>query len=205
MEKLDLKKTMKEFYSPSAKAVAAVDVPELPFLMVDGRGNPNGSKEFEQALGALYNVAYTMKFDLKKQGGPEYSVMPLEGLWWTEEDGTFTLGSKDEWRWTAMIATPEFITEEQVQEAIEQAKKKGDNPALDLIRLERYNEGPSAQIMYVGPYSEEEPTIRRIHEFIEANGYERRGKHHEIYLGDPRRSAPEKLKTVIRQPVRRRD
>ncbi len=201
-EKLDLKKTFKEFYTPPADRVVQVELPELSYLAVEGKGNPNDSEAFQRAIEAMYSVAYTMKFAFKKKGGPEYGVMPLEALWWTDEEtGLFDPRSKDVWRWRLLILQPDFVTEADVAETIEQVKQKKDNPMLDSVRLERLTEGRSAQTMHVGPYSEEKPTIERVHAFIADQGGRPCGRHHEIYLGDPRRSAPEKLRTVIRQPM----
>ncbi len=203
MEKLDLKKTFKQFYSPPSDRVVCVDLPELSYLAIDGKGNPNDSEVFHHAMEALFSVAYTMKFAFKKKGGPEYGVMPSEGLWWTDdESGAFDMESKSPWRWTLLILQPDFVRSEDVAETIEQVRQKRENPALDGLRLEAITEGTSAQTMHVGPYSEERPTIERIHAFIEEQGCRPYGKHHEIYLGDPRRSAPERLRTVIRQPMR---
>ncbi|MDE3090429.1 MAG: GyrI-like domain-containing protein [Chloroflexota bacterium] len=208
MKKLDLRKDLKYLYSPSAKKVEIVDVPKMNFLMLDGVGNPNTSQEYQDALGALYNVAYTLKFMLKLKIKPavDYPVMALEGLWWVEGVEQFTMeqlmGRKDEWKWTMMIMQPDIITRDLVAQAIDEARRKKDSPSLDKIRLERYNEGRCAQIMHIGPYSAEQPTIERLHAFIKESGHALRGKHHEIYMGDPRRTKPERLKTILRQPMR---
>lgn len=202
MPKIDLRKEMKALYSPSAKAPELVEVPPLRFLMVDGVGDPNTRPEFGQATEVLYSLSYTLKFMLKK--GPEaidYGVLPLEALWWAGDSATFRLDDRTDWHWTAMIAQPQWITEALLQEAVAQVRKKKDLPALPLVRMERYHEGLSAQIMHLGPYAAEAPTIARLHEFISAQGYRCAGKHHEIYLSDPHRSAPEKMRTIIRQPV----
>jgi hypothetical protein len=198
MEKVDLMKQWKHLYKPSKKEVTAVDVPPLNFLMIDGQGAPGG-EEYSTALGALYSVAYTLKFTLKAQG-MDFKVMPLEGLWWADDMAAFTEANKDEWKWTAMILVPEFVTVEMVADAKVQAEVKKGLPAISRVRLETYHEGPSAQILYIGPYSDEDETIQRIHQFIDDDGHKLRGKHHEIYLSDPNRTAPEKLKTIIRQP-----
>lgn len=139
---------------------------------------------------------------LKK--GPEaldYAVMPLESLWWMDEAGGFSLENKDEWKWTAMLMQPIFVTREHFVKAVEAVRKKNDPPGLEKVRLESFEEGLAAQIMHIGPYAAEAPTIEKIHKFIADNGYRLRGKHHEIYLSDPRRTPPEKIKTVIRQPI----
>jgi len=206
MPPLDLVKQLKSLYSPSAKHPAIVEVPDLAFLMIDGRGDPNTSEAYEAALQALYGVAYTLKFTLKKTD-PErdFKVAPLEGLWWTDV-GAPTMDDlqrdRDAWNWTMMIAVPDAMTADEVTAATGAAARKRELAAAPLIRLERLEEGLAAQIMHIGPYAEEAPTIERLHEFVAAQGYELRGRHHEIYLGDPRRTAPERLKTVVRHPVR---
>ena len=198
MEKVDLMKELKHLYRPSKKEVTAVDVPPLKYLMIDGQGAPGG-EEYGIALGALYSVAYTLKFSSKAQG-TDFKVMPLEGLWWADDMAAFAEANKEAWKWTAMILVPDFVTEEMVEEAKAQAMEKKALPAISRVRLETYHEGPSAHILYIGPYADEDETIQRIHQFIEQQGNRLRGKHHEIYLSDPNRTAPEKLKTVIRQP-----
>ena len=201
--KTDFKKELKHLYSPSKKAFTIVDVPPMQFLMVDGHGDPNTSQEYQDAVEALYAVAYKVKFASKADLERDYVVPPLEGLWWAGDMDTFTTSrDKSAWDWTMMIMQPEWITQEMVERAIEQVGKKKELPALPRLRLDTYHEGPSVQIMYVGAYDDEGPTIARMHAFIEAEGYEPGGKHHEIYLGDPRKVAPEQLKTVLRQPVR---
>jgi hypothetical protein len=200
MDKIDLKKEFKDFYKVSAIEVGFVTVPPIEFLMIDGRGAPAG-EEYMNAVPALYSLAYTMKFAAKKDG-VDYTVMPLEGLWWAEDMAAFTENRQDEWEWTAMIATPDFVTDAQLASAKEAVKqKKGNLPGLDEVRLEVFNEGLSAQITHMGSYDAEGPTIERLHAAIKSNGYMLRGKHHEIYLNDPSRTAIEKVKTIIRQPV----
>jgi hypothetical protein len=205
MVKIDFKKKLKEFYAGvSAKDFSIVDVPTLNFLMIDGQGYPGTSQEYQEAMETLYPVSYTLKFMLKKKG-KEYVVMPLEGLWWAKDMTVFTtefMVRKDEWKWTSMVMQPDFITQEMVNQAIEEVKKKKNPVALPKLRFEQYTEGLSAQILYFGSYSDEGPTIERLHSFIEEQGYQRRGKHHEIYLSDPRRTKPERLKTIIRQPMK---
>ena len=202
MDKIDFKKTLKHLYSPSPNKIEIVDVPEMQFLMIDGEGNPNTAQEYKDALEALYGLAFSLKFMLKKRGGfPDYSVPPLEGLWWAEDMSVFVQEQKDEWIWTMMIMQPDFVTDEMVMGTSEELKKKKDPVSLPKIRLESYHEGQAAQTMHIGPYSAEGPTIQRLHDFIEESGHSLRGKHHEIYISDPRRVAPEKMKTVIRQPV----
>jgi hypothetical protein len=204
MLKVDFKKELKHLYRPSAKEVVAVEVPEMDFLMVDGVGDPNTAREYQEAVEALYAVAYALKFMVKK--GPaavDYGVMPLEGLWWMDDMSQFSVDNKELWQWTMMIMQPEYVTEPLFREALEQVGKKKDPPALPKVRFESYHEGLSAQIMHIGPYAAEAPTIERVHRFILESGYQLRGKHHEVYLSDPRRTAPERMKTVIRQPMGR--
>jgi hypothetical protein len=202
MEKIDYKKQFKHLYGPSTKKVEAVEVPQMNFLMVDGQGNPNTAKSFSDAIEALYPVAYTLKFMVKRgTEGIDYGVLPLEGLWWADDMSAFSTGNKDSWKWTLMIMQPEFITSEMVKEAIEEVGRKKKPVALPLMRFEVFKEGKSAQIMHIGPFSEEGPTIEKVHSFIKASGSQMVGKHHEIYLSDMRRVAPEKWKTIVRQPM----
>ncbi len=202
MTKIDFKKTMKEFYNPPKKFEIA-DLPEMQFLMVDGHGDPNTAQEYQDAVEALYAVAYKMKFISKKTLEKDYVVPPLEGLWWAEDMDTFITREKSAWDWTMMIMIPDWITFEIFTDAIEQVRKKKDLPSLDKVRLESYHEGLSVQVMHIGSYDDEGPVLAKMHtEFIPSNGYVENGKHHEIYLSDPRRVAPEKLRTVLRQPIK---
>jgi len=203
MSKIDFKKELKHLYRPSPKEFMVVDVPPMKFLMIEGHGDPNTAQEYQDAVEALYAVSYKLKFMSKKELGKDYVVPPLEGLWWAEDMETFTTArDKSAWDWTMMIMQPEWITQEMVEEAVKQVEKKG-LPALSKLRLETYHEGLAVQILHIGSYDDEAPTIARMHVFIDENGYELAGKHHEIYLSDPRKVAPEKLKTVLRQPVRK--
>ena len=202
--KIDFKKTQKELYQPKAKEVVIVEVPEMKFLMIDGMGSPGDSKEYKDALATLYPVAFKTKF-LSKAKGKDYVVPPLEGLWWADNMNDFRSGVRDKWKWTMMIMQPEWITKELIKEAIEITRKNKPelSELLNKLRLESYIEGKSAQIMHLGPFSEEGPTIDKVHVFIEESGGNFDGlthKHHEIYLSDPRRAKPENMKTVIRQP-----
>lgn len=202
MEKMDLKKTLKHLYQPSAKEIVCVDVPEMNFLMVDGEGDPNTSQSFSDAIEALYPVSYTLKFMVKKgEMGIDYGVLPIEALWWSDDMNAFSTGNKDAWKWTLMIMQPEFITREMVKEAMEEVARKKKPVALPLVRFESFKEGKVAQTMHIGHFSEEGPTIEKVHSFIEDNGSHRVGKHHEIYLSDLRRVAPEKWKIIVRQPM----
>ncbi len=203
MEKIDYKKEYKNLYKPSAKKCEIVDVPEFQFLMIDGKGDPNTSQEYKEAVEALFSTAYTLKFMIKKgEKRIDYAVMPMEGLWWADDHTAFTEGRKDDWFWTMMIMHPEFINKEDINSAIEAVKKKKDLPAIDKLYFKKFHEGKSAQIMHIGPFSEEGPTIEKLHKFIEESGYEISVKHHEIYLSDIRRADPARWKTVIRQPVK---
>ena len=194
------KPDLKSLYGPRAGRPELVDVPEMAFLVVDGQGDPNTGDEYRQALEALFSVSYTLKFGLKKSRGLDFRVAPLETLWWA--DGADLLAApKAEWRWTALMRQPDEVTADDVAAAIATAGRKKPLPGLARVRFERFAEGESAQVMHVGPYSAEGPTIEGLRSFIAASGRKPRGKHHEIYLGDPRRAAPEKLKTVVRQPV----
>jgi hypothetical protein len=203
MTKLDLKKDLKHLYKPSANVISRVDVPPLHYLMLDGEGDPNTAPAFQAAMEALFAVAYAIKFMSKADPGIDYTVMPLEGLWWTDDMAQFSVSAKADWQWKVMIMQLDHITEDMVQQAIEKTRAKKNPPALDKLRFETYHEGLSAQIMYVGPFADEGPTIARLHAWIAENGYTHHGAkaHHEIYLSDMRRTAPEKLKTVIRQPM----
>jgi hypothetical protein len=203
MEKVDIKKKLKHLYDPSAKEISFVEVPQMNFVMIDGYGDPNKAKEYQEAVEALYSISYTIKFAVKKEQGIDFGVMPLEGLWWADDMSLFNT-SKDIWKWIAMIMQPEYVTGALFDIALREVEKKKSLPALSRARFQSFHEGPSAQIMYFGPYSAEDSTIEMIHKFIKEQGYSFDGllqKHHEIYLSDPRRTAPDKLKTVIRQPV----
>ncbi len=201
MAKIDLKKELADLYKAPREPVM-VDVPELKYIMVDGKGDPNVSEWFQEATGALYAVSYTLKFKLKRgPGAMDYVVMPLQGLWWAEDMDAFLAEAKDQYVWTLMILQPEEVTQAMFEEACQEVREKKGLEAVDRLRLEPYHEGPSAQVMHVGPYADEAPTIAGLHLFIDESGHRPRGKHHEIYLGDPRRTAPERLKTIIRQPV----
>ncbi len=202
MMKIDFKKELKHLYNPSAKRVETVDVPMMNFLMINGSGDPNTAQEYKDSLAALFTVSYALKFMVKKEKGVDYGVLPLEGLWWTDDMNQFRMENKDVWKWTSMIMQPEYATENLVSIAIEQVEKKKNPPALPKIRFESFHEGLSAQTVHIGPYSAEAPTIKKLHDVIKETGHELRGKHHEIYLSDRRRSPPEKWKTVIRQPIR---
>jgi len=202
MEKLDIIKQLGDLYKPPSREVVEVTVPALEFLMVDGEGDPNASQAYGDALEALYAMSYTIKFALKK--GPaqiDYRVMPLEGLWWADDMSDFAGMDRSLWKWTMMIMQPSVVTPEVVEAARAQVAAKKDPVALPLVRYASFEEGRAAQTMHIGPFSEEGPTIARVHDFIATSGHELRGKNHEIYLTDIRRADPAKWKTVIRQPM----
>ncbi len=202
MAKKDLSEDLQSLYFPSAKEPVMVDVPEMQYLMVDGTGNPNDSVAFKEAIGALYGVAYTAKFTAKFTGGGKIQVMPLEALWWGDQED-FLKARKDSWQWRLLLMMPPAVTQERFNDAVRQLRAKKNPPGLDRVRLETWREGLAAQILYVGPYAEETATIERLHAYIRGQGLRPAGKHHEIYIGDPNRSKPEKLKTVIRAPASR--
>ena len=221
MQTYNLKKERKDLYAPRQGDFEIVDVPEMGFLMVDGHGDPNTSAAFGEAVHALYTVSYAVRAAAKARWGRVHTVAPLEGLWSAKDWGAFRARDKDAWDWTMMIAQPDWVTGEFVHEALTAAQKtaaqktaaqktaaqktaaqKKGLPALSLIRFERYAEGRSAQILHVGSYDDEGPTLERLHvEFLPANGLLPRGRHHEIYLSDHRKTEPAKLRTILRQPV----
>ncbi|MBX2874701.1 MAG: GyrI-like domain-containing protein [Saprospiraceae bacterium] len=206
MTKIDFKKAFKNEYAPKAKAPSVIEVPPMNYLMIDGEGYPEENQTWTDSIEALYPLAFGLKFMFKKKTPPadyyDYVVPPLEGLWWLAKgDPDFYLQNKEDWRWTMMIRQPDFITAQMVEEKIEELKIKKRLPALDKVRFERMNEGLVVQIMHIGPFSEEPATLEVLHGFIRDNGYDFRAKHHEIYLSDPRRANPEKMKTVLRQPI----
>jgi len=200
--KVDFKRELRELYSARRDATF-VEVPELQFAMVDGHGDPNDAPEYAEAVQALFSVSYTARFALKRApDGLDYGVMPLEGLWWAKDMSAFTAGDKSSWDWTMMIMQPAQVTRAVFEDARVAASRKKSLPAIDRLRLQPFNEGRSAQLLHVGPYAAEGPTIQRLHTFIADHGCELGGQHHEVYLNDPSRTAPEKLRTIIRQPVR---
>lgn len=201
MQKIDLKKDLKHIYKASAKEVVQVEVPTFNFLMIDGKGDPNKSQEYTEAVEALFSVSYTAKFMVKKgEQALDYAVMPLEGLWWADDMSAFVANDKSNWKWTMMIMQPSFVGKVFIDAAIAEVHRKKKLSSLSKLRLESFTEGRCAQILHIGPFSEEGPTIARVHDFIDSRA-SRTGKHHEIYLSDIRRAAPEKWKTIIRHPM----
>lgn len=206
MQTLDLKKQYKQLYAPSAKAPELVQVPQLQFIMVDGQiepgRRPGDSPRFQAATSALYGVSYALKFMSKQrtENPIDYGVMALEALWWIE-DGDFDFDKPDNWHFTAMIMQPDHITAAMVDDAVAKVRKKDAAPILDEMRFAPFEEGLCVQMMHIGPYATEPATIAQMERFAVEQGYRFRLLHHEIYLGNPRRTAPEKLKTVLRHPV----
>ena len=202
MVKYDFKKEKKDLYYPSDKQVSVVDVQRMNFLMVDGKGDPNASQEYKNAMEALFPVSFKAKFLSKKENNQDYVVMPLEGLWWVEDMKEFSIEDKGSWKWTAMIMQPEFINKGLIEKAMEEVETKKNPESLSKVNFNKFSERLSAQIMHLGPYGAAEvPTVEKLHDFIEKSGYKIRDKHHEIYISDVRRTKPERLKTVIRQPI----
>lgn len=201
MQKLDFKTTLKSYFSAPVDRFVVVDIQALPFAMVDGHGDPNISADYKAAVEALFGLSYKLKF-MSKSEGRDYVVGPLQGLWWADDMDDFVRRAKEKWSWTMMIMQPEWITEARLAEGIEEVRKKG-SVIPEGLRLEIFDEGKCVQTLHVGPYDDEGPVLHRLHhEFLPANGLVETGKHHEIYLSDPRRVAPAKLRTILRQPVR---
>lgn len=206
--KLDLRKQYKEFYLPSPKEVVLVDVPEFLFIALDGTVEagvrPGDSEGFRDAMSAMYGVGFGLKFmsKLGRENAIDFTVMAVEGLWSTESGEKFDFDWREPSLYTLLMMQPDHITAEMFEQAVGDARAKRPNPALDRIRLERWREGPSVQIMHIGPYAEEPATLAKMDAFAEEHGYEFHGRHHESYIGDPTRSKPENLKTVLRHPVK---
>ena len=202
IEKIDLKKKFKKYYNPSKKVPEIIEVPSFQFLMIDGEGTTE-SEGFQNGIQALFGVSYKTKFLMKKEKSFDYVVMPLEGLWWADDMDDFVKGNKEKWKWTLMIMQPDAVTGDIIENAVCEVAKKNDLTVLRELRLEAYTEGLAAQMMHIGPFSEEHQNIQRIHDCIQEKGGVFNGKvqkHHEIYLSDFRKVAPEKMKTVLRQP-----
>ena len=200
----DIKKELKHIYAPTNRTWDLLDVPEQHFLAIDGSGNPNTADAYAEAVKALYAVAYTLKFANKKTSERDFVVAPLEGLWTSDDVEAFTAGAKDAWRWTMLISQPAWITGPMIETARDTALEKKKLPAIQDVRLLVLNEGLCAQALHIGAYDEEAPLLAELHgSFFAAHGLDFNGSHHEVYLGDPRRTEPAKLKTVLRQPVRR--
>lgn len=202
MEKLDLKRSLKDCYT-GKKKVKFVDVPPVNYVTITGKGNPNTSQKYKDAMETLFGMAYTIKFMCKAEGD-DFVVMPLEGCWWTDPIEDFSIKDKDKWLWEVMIALPDYVDKETFELARAQLKKKKNPVSIDNAQLKKLEDGLSAQILYTGPYSDEAPYIEEMHNYIKEEGYQLRGKHREIYLSNPQRVAPEKLRTIIRQPIEKK-
>jgi hypothetical protein len=217
MTKIDFKKQMKDLYRPPRGKFAVVEVPEMNYIMIDGQGDPNTAVVYQQAVEALYATSYKLKFMSKNELGKDYIVPPLEGLWSSggmegqlaaardenEWLSRFAEADRNEWQWTMMIMQPDWIMAERFEQIRAKVEKAKGLPALEKMRFESYGDGLSVQVMHIGPYADEGSVLAKMHlDFIPNNGYAEIGKHHEIYLSDPRKTAPEKLKTVLRQPVK---
>jgi hypothetical protein len=201
VSKVDFKRELKHIYQASAKEVVQIEVPTFQFLMIDGVGDPNTSQEYAESVEALFSVSYTAKFMVKKGAeGIDYAVMPLEGLWWSDDMSAFITNDRSKWKWTMMIMQPCCVEVGVIQAAIAEVKRKKTLSAVDALRLENFTEGLCAQVLHIGPFSEEGPTIQRVHDFIGARSA-LAGKHHEVYLSDIRRADPAKWRTIIRQPM----
>ena len=203
----DVKRELRALYAPKNRDWETLVVPPQRFLAVDGSGDPNTAPAYLEAVEALYAVAYTVKFTSKRGGGRDLVVGPLEGLWYADDASVFSARDKAAWSWTMLINQPDWVDDTQIHQAIAAARtkaaaKKKALPALDRVRIEQLDEGLSAQLLHVGSYDDEAPALARLHgEVLPLAGLRERGRHHEVYLGDPRRTAPEKLRTVVRQPV----
>jgi len=205
MDKYEWKKEQKDLYLPKTGVVSEVKVPKTNYIMFDGAGDPNNSKAMQDAFSALYPIAYTIKFALKKAGRQDFTVFPPEGLWFADDMNVFmdNPGDKSSWKWTIMIAQPSFVTKADFEQAKQAAFAKKGLPTLQKVSFEPLEEGTSVQMMHIGPYADEGPNILKLHSYIKEHGWQLTGKHHEIYMSDPRRVAPEKMKTVIRQPYKK--
>jgi hypothetical protein len=203
MEKLDLKKDLAPLYAPKNTDWELIGVPAMNFLMVDGKGDPNTATDYSDAVAALYGLSYTIKFMSKQRLGKDYCVAPLEGLWWADDPAAFENAQKSEYQWTMMIMQPDWIAETLVSEAVTATAAKKELPALSKVRFEGYDEGRSLQLLHVGSYDDEAPKLKYLHaEFMPLHKLTFNGRHHEIYLSDPRKAALSKLKTILRQPVK---
>lgn len=201
MSKIDLKTVHKALFAAPRGRFVEISVPQLAYIMVDGSGDPNTSAEYTAALGWLYPVAYAIKFAYKARGS-DFVVAPLEGLWWADDPASFTSRRKDEWKWTMMLMMPDFVSEDDFRTALHKVTLKQGDPPLSL-RLQYLAEGRCLQALHVGSYDDEGPLLAELHDGIMPRmKLTFAGPHHEIYLGDPRKTAPEKLKTLLRQPVR---
>jgi len=205
VKKVDFKKELKYLFSPSTEEPEIIKVPSFKYIMIDGEGDPNNNKEFGEKIGVLYGLSYTIKFMLKqdKKDPMDYVVLPLSALWCADDITAFAEGRKQEWKWTLMVMQPDRVTKAIYEEAKQKLIKKKNPPYIDDAYFQIYKEGQSAQLMHLGPYKDEGPNIKRLHEFFKEKGFTFNGRHHEIYLSDPRKCVPAKMKTIIRQPVKK--
>jgi len=192
-------------YKQPGNIISILRVPHMNFLSIRGYGDPNNNKEYTQAIEALYALAYRIKFLIKAEPTSiDFAVMSLEGLWWASDIRAFNLDDRANWEWQMMIMQPEFVSQKHFNQALVEVRKKKNPDKLDQVQFEGYEEGLSAQILHHGPYGEEErPSVKKLHEYAQQAGYQIEGKHHEIYLNSPLRTAPQNLKTIIRQPIRK--
>lgn len=202
--KIDLKKEL-GLYAPRRGRFELVTVPPIRYLMIDGHGDPNTSEQYRDALQTIFPLAFALKFLSKRELDRDYTVMPLEALWWAEDMASFTTArDKSQWDWTALNLIPDWITDDHVEQARAAVRSRGGAPALDALRVETLDEGLCVQTLHVGSYDDEAPVLAELHDvFIPESGLTMTGRHHEIYLSDARRTAPEKLRTILRQPVTR--
>ncbi|CAM3330632.1 GyrI-like domain-containing protein [Stackebrandtia soli] len=203
MTPYDVKRDLKALYAPKNTKWAIVDIPEQRFIAVDGTGDPNTSQDYTHAVEALYAVAYTLKFASKRaDGGRDFVVGPLEGLWWSDRPDVFVSRDKSAWNWTMFISLPSWITDAMIDDGVTTALEKKKLPAISQVRQLTLHEGPSAQVLHIGSYDDETRIMNELHHtYLDANSLRPSGRHHEVYLSDPRKTAPEKLRTVLRQPV----
>jgi hypothetical protein len=200
MASIDLKQVYREHYSARADAPVVIEVPSRPYLMIDGTGDPNTAPEYRDAVESVYPLAYGLRAAIKEATGDAYTVMPLEGLWWVPDYEDFSYEDRADWQWTSMICLPDAVAEVDAATVMAATTEKKRLASGHAARIEHFGDGTAAQVLHVGPYSEEPPTIEALHRFILDGGHSLTGKHHEIYLSDPRRSAPAKLRTILRQP-----
>ncbi len=202
MRSYDVKRERRDLYAPRPGRFTVVDVPEMSFLAVDGSGDPNTAAAYREAVEALFTASYAVRGLARETLGRVHTVAPLEGLWTAEDLAAFRTRDKGAWQWTLMIAQPDWIGAGLVDEAVAAARRRKPVPALGLVRFERLTEGRSVQVLHVGSYDDEGPLLERLHgEFLPAHGLVPRGRHHEVYLSDARRTEPARLRTVLRQPV----
>ncbi len=204
MQNTEFKKVYKQYYSPKPGKPEILNMPTMQFVMIDGKGDPNNSREFEKAVGTLYNVVYSLKFSRKKAGkSPDFSIGALESIWWTDTGKQFDVVNKNYWLWTLMIWLPDFISRAEFMSLVSKLKTRKPDLMLDKVRLESLNEGTIVQIMHTGPYANEQKDIETMHTYAADLGYAQSGKHHEIYFGEPRRTPSVNLRTILRQPIKR--